>query len=91
MQMGIYRRLVIGRGRQELNRGGAYVSNSHSALYTYVTVGVVLYVPLHSLPISKVKRVYRFLFHTQLFNSLNHTDFLSTSSKQKWVQEDINK
>lgn len=64
---------------------GAYVCNSRRAVYTYVTVGVVLYVPLRSLPISKeVKRVYRFLFHIQLSNSLNHTDyiFLSTSSKQ---------
>lgn len=60
---------------------GAYVSHSHA----YVTVGVVLSVPLHSLPVSKeVKRVYRFLFHIQLSNSLSHADytFLSTSSKR---------
>lgn len=64
---------------------------SHCAVYTYVTVGVVLCVPLHSLPISKeVKRVYTFLFHIQLSNSLSRTDSFPPQVS-KWIQEDRNK
>jgi len=91
MQMGIYWRLGIGKGRRELNRGGAYVPNSHRAVYTYVAVGVILSVPLLSLPISKeVKRVYRFLFHIHLSKSLNHTSSFPPQVS-KWIQEDRNK
>lgn len=65
MQMRIYWRLV--KGKTGLNRGGVYVSSRKSA----VLLCSVLW---HSFSINKeLKRVYRFLFHIQLSNSLNHT------------------
>lgn len=88
---GIYWRLVTGKGGREPNGGGASVSKSHRTVYTYVTVGVVLYALLHSFPISKeVKRVYRFLFHIRLSHSLNHTNSFPPQVS-KWIQGDRKK